>query len=216
MLSFAYVYRCLLITPPLEWHWSIHVFSSPVDVLCEASRVYSNSPIRPTCLYSRLDSSCKIYQITAPRLSRVQTDSSRDPWEGDHGWAVPFICSHVIDAYRLCQLIYGSITPTSLSTQQQQWSSHHCHDQSVFSSLWRCGISERPPIVGGFFAFKKTNLPIHQHGRIWVQFGKIHHRVQHSDLALSILRKRENCARGVLRAKRVNRNLKWSTMIGIW
>jgi hypothetical protein len=78
------------------------------------------SLIRPTCLYSRLDSSCKIYQIAAPRLSRVQTDGSRDPWEGDHGRAVHFICSHVIDAYRLCQLICGSITPTSLSCWQQQ------------------------------------------------------------------------------------------------
>ena len=40
-------------------------------------------------------------------------------------------------------------------------------------------------------AFKKTNLAIHQPGRIRVQFGKIHHLVQHSDPALSILRKRE-------------------------
>lgn len=152
MLHFAYVYRCLLVTPPLEWQWSIHVYSCSVDVLCEASRVYSNSPIRPTCLYSRLDSSCEIYQITVPRLSRVQTDGSCDPWEGDHGRAVHFICSHVIDAYRLCELICGSITPTSLSNWQQQWSSHHCYDQSVFSSLWRCGISERPPLFGGFFA----------------------------------------------------------------
>ena len=43
------------------------------------------SLIRPTCLYSRLDSSCEIYQIATPRLSRVQTYGSRDPWEGDHG-----------------------------------------------------------------------------------------------------------------------------------
>jgi hypothetical protein len=60
-------------------------FSCSVDILCEASRVYSNSPIRPTCLYSRFDSSCEIYQIAAPRLPRVQMDGSRDPWEGDHG-----------------------------------------------------------------------------------------------------------------------------------
>ena len=155
MLHFMYVYRCLLITHPLEWHWSIHVYSCTVDILCEASRAYSNSPIRPTCLYSRLDYSRAIHQITAPRLSRVQTDGSYDPWEGDHGWAVLFICSHVRHAYRLCQLIYGSITHTNLFTKQRQWSSHHCYDQSVFSSLWRCGISERPPIFGGFFAFKK-------------------------------------------------------------
>ena len=129
--------------------------SCSVDILCEASRVYSISPIRPTCLYSRLDYSRAIYQITAPRLSGVQTDGSYDPWEGDHGWAVLFICSHVRHAYRLCELICGSITLTGLFTHQQQWSSHHCYDQSVFSSLWRCGISERPPIFGGFFAFKK-------------------------------------------------------------
>jgi hypothetical protein len=43
--------------------------SCSVDILCEASRVYSISPIRPTCLYSRLDYSRAIYQITAPRLS---------------------------------------------------------------------------------------------------------------------------------------------------
>ena len=78
------------------------------------------SLIRPTCLYSRLDSSCKIHQIAAPRLSRVQTDGFCDPWEGDYWLSVHFICSHVIDAYRLCQLIYGSITHTNLVIKQQQ------------------------------------------------------------------------------------------------
>ena len=207
MLHFVYVYQCLLLTSPLEWQWSIRVDSYPVDILCEASRAYSISPIRPTCLYSRLDSSRAIYQIAPPRLSGVQTDGSYDPWEGDHGWAVLFICSHVRHAWRLCELICGSITPDGPSTNQQQCSSHHCYDQSVFSSLWRCGISERTPIFGGFLLLKRRTSRSISVGVFGFNLGKFITLFNTMILQASFSESEKICTRSALSTKRIIRNL---------